>query len=405
MRFSKGRIIVAAVLLTSLLAAAGPADADGHLEVVAEGLDNPRGLDVEGHHIYVAEAGRGGDELVDIPLGGGPGPVCVGRTGAVSRVFKGRVKTVKKLPSVTAAVDGKCEGPGFGIGATGPHGVDVEGHRIHYTVGLGGTPVSREALAAAVPRARNLGTAAVKRGRRTTKSDLAGFEDANDPNGDGSDSNPYGVMHGRRSTIAVDAGGNSLLRLKSQSTEVLATFAPNCVPFLLGPNPVPPDSNPCGDPDLFPAQAVPTAVAVAHDGDYLVTTLLGFPFTPGHSVVWKIDHHFDGTASCSTFPPVPSAGCEVFADGLTALVGIAVARNGTVYVVQLADGGVLGLESGAPGADAGSVKVLDGETGAVIGSIDGLNAPGGIDIHRRHAYITNFSVSPGGGQIVRTPLR
>lgn len=201
--------------------------------------------------------------------------------------------------------------------------------------------------------------------------------------------------------LVADAGANALLQVGLNSTEVLAVFAPRCVPFLLGPNPIPDPVNPCGDSALFPAQTVPTAVAIHPDGDYLVTSLGGFPFPTGESVVYKVDAGFAGTATCSSSTLAPAAGCEVFADGLTALVGIDVDKNGHVYVVQLADAGLLALFGGA---DAGSIQILDGASGAVVGSIDGLNAPGGVHVFRSKVYLTNNSTSPGGGQLLRTNI-
>ena len=61
------------------------ATADEHLEVIASGLDNPRQLSFGSKgHLYVAEAGRGGSG----PCVGGPegGPVCFGKSGAITRV-------------------------------------------------------------------------------------------------------------------------------------------------------------------------------------------------------------------------------------------------------------------------------------------------------------------------------
>ncbi len=396
------RAVAAALITLSVLLVAAPADADDHLEIIAEDLDNPRGVAVKGGRIYVAQAGRGGDQLVAVPQGGGPGPVCVGATGSIAEIVGGVAVPQVVLPSVTDAVDGSCTGPGTGFAATGPHGIDVQGRQFHYTIGLGGTPATRAALAAAEPTAESFGLLVDQRNRRLFERDLAGFEDATDPNGDGSDSNPYGLLRGPSgSAVVVDAGANALLEVRRSGTvNVIATFAPRCVPWPFGPNPIPPAFNPCGDPTLFPSDAVPTDVAIHEDGDYLVSMLGGFPFTPGAARVFKIDRDHGSTASCSTFPAVPAAGCEVFADGLTALVGIDVANDGNVYVVQVSDAGILALSPVAPG----SVQVLDPDTGDVVGSIDGLTAPGGIDIHKGEAYITNRSISPGDGQLLMSTL-
>lgn len=402
MRKSLGFVAAAIMFAALLTVGSSPADADGHLEVIVDGLDNPRGISVKGADIYVAEAGRGGDTLVEVAIGGGPGPVCVGDTGAITRITGGAVTSRVSLPSYVDAVDGACEGDGFGINATGPHGVAFVGRNLTYTVGLGGNPTSRSPLEAASASAELLGSINGSRGGTMASLDLAAYEDANDPDGEGADSNPYGLAAGRGvSAFVADAGANALLEVRARSTEVVAVMAPRCVPFLLGPNPIPDPFNPCGDSSLFPAQAVPTAVAMHPDGDYLVTTLGGFPFTPGESVVYKVDAAFDGTATCSSSFLAEAEGCEVFADGLTALVGIDVDKNGRVYVVQLADAGLLALFGGA---DAGSVQVFDGDSGELVGSIDGLNAPGGIDIVGRSVYLTNNSTGVGTGELLRTDL-
>ena len=399
----KYSLFAAFVMLAALLTiGSSPANADGHLEVVADGLDNPRGVSLNGGRIFVAEAGRGGETLVDVAIGGGPGPVCIGNTGAISEIVNGVAETRAVFPSYVDAIDGSCSGPGFGTNATGPHGVAIQGKQMHYTIGLGGNPGSRGALEAAHPEAAVMGNVIDQRNTRSFPKDLAAFEDTFDPDGEGSDSNPYGVVRGPSATaLVVDAGANALLEVRRSSTNVKAVIAPRCVPFLLGPNPIPDPFNPCGDSSLFPAQSVPTAVAFHADGDYLVTTLGGFPFTPGESVVYKVDADFSGTATCSSSTLAVADGCEVFADGLTTLVGIDVDQTGKVYVVQLADAGLLALFGGV---DAGSVQVLDGDSGATVGSIGGLNAPGGIDIHKGEVYITNNSTSVGTGQIVTTGL-
>ncbi|NNF56296.1 MAG: ScyD/ScyE family protein [Acidimicrobiales bacterium] len=394
-------ILAGLAMAAGVTPAAANSDHEPSWEVLADNLDNPRGLYQDGRNrIYVAEAGRGGPSLVDTPLGDSDGPICLGDTGRISRITNQGVETViDGLPSATEAVDGACEGPFFGTGATGPHGVDRWRGRLSYSTGLGGTPAVRDVLAAVSPGAANL--AMVDIGDRGPQSfDLAQIEDQLDPDGEGADSNPYGVFNsGSNTTVAIDSGGNSLLELRRNGdVEVLATFAPRCVPFNLGENPIPAEFNPCGDQALFPAQAVPTDVARHRDRDLLVSTLGGFPFTPGYSVVYKIDRRHVGTATCSQFEEIPSDGCEVFADGLTAAVGLDVGRRGDVYVVQFADAGVLAAFSGT---DAGSVQVFN-RNGGHIGSLDGLTLPGGIATRGKHLVVSNKSVFAGVGEVLRT---
>ena len=58
----RGMRVGAGVLLASGLALLpGPVGAAAPYEVLAEGLDNPRGIGLRYGLVYVAEAGRGGD--------------------------------------------------------------------------------------------------------------------------------------------------------------------------------------------------------------------------------------------------------------------------------------------------------------------------------------------------------
>ncbi|MEM9564535.1 MAG: ScyD/ScyE family protein [Actinomycetota bacterium] len=406
-RWRKLAIVAGLLLATTGLSAVGvEADTGGVQEpsgIVASGLDNPRHLEVARNgRIWVSEAGSGGSTLVDTALGGSPGPICVGDSGAVSVIVRGEVRrVVTGLASASDAVDGSCDGTG--AFATGPHGLDVTTSDPTYSTGLGGVGAIRDLLAAGDPVASHFGTVDNMERPQFQLADLVAFEDANDTDGSGADSNPYGVLRiPGGTTLVADAGANAILAIDATGgISPHAVFAPRCVPWNLPfPNPVPPVFNPCGTQDEFPADPVPTGVARAMNGDILVSTLGGFPFAAGFSLIYRIDADHDGVAVCSTFAPVPASGCEVFADGLTSLVDLEVAPDGKVYAVQFADAGVGALESGAPGATAGSVQILHRRTGEVMGSIVGLTLPGGVAIDGRDVYITNNSVFPGAGEIV-----
>jgi hypothetical protein len=96
-RLSVRGATVLAVAVTALAgAAAAPA---APLTVIASGLDNPRGLAIDGGAIYVAEAGKGGTGPCGIAAGGDS--VCLGLTGAVTRIAQGKQeRIVSGLPSV-----------------------------------------------------------------------------------------------------------------------------------------------------------------------------------------------------------------------------------------------------------------------------------------------------------------
>src|SRR5687768_3126063 len=80
----------------------GGGGAGGALKVVADGLDNPRGIGFgPDGALYVAEAGAGGPPPC---VSGGPegGEACFGRSGAVTRITRHSQKRVLKgLPSVS----------------------------------------------------------------------------------------------------------------------------------------------------------------------------------------------------------------------------------------------------------------------------------------------------------------
>lgn len=399
----KAVAVLAAALFGLVLASPIPAsgaeqEAPEGLSVIAYGLDNPRGLHLDNRgRVYVAEAGRGGDTLVSAALGAGPGPVCVGNTGRVSRITDSGMETLITAPSAAPAVDGSCEGAG--AQAIGPQGVSSQGagRQLTYSLGVGGTPGDRATAAASLPEAHYLGWVRHTRRPAIADVDLAEFEATVDPSGDGVDSNPYGLMRiGREATVVADAGGNSLLKLRRDGvSEVLAVFPFLCMPWTLGENPIPPEANPCGDSSLFPADAVPTDVARHRSGDYLVSVLGGFPFVPGESFVFRVDRDHEGVAVCSSTAMVPASGCEVFAGGLTSLVGIDVDRTGKVYALQYSDAGVFGA-----GAVPGSVRVLHGGTGEEIGALTGIQLPGGIATRAGKVYVTANSIGVGTGQVL-----
>ena len=112
--------------------------AAGGLRVVASGLDNPRGIAFgQDGALYVAEAGAGGAG----PCLPGPegAEFCFGRSGAVTRIWRGAQRRVLTgLPSVAE------EGGAF---AVGPADVSFTGARQYVLVGnLAGGPETRQQL-------------------------------------------------------------------------------------------------------------------------------------------------------------------------------------------------------------------------------------------------------------------
>jgi hypothetical protein len=132
MRF---RRVLLAVLAAGFALAAGAASAVAAptATVVMSGLDNPRGLAFGPREaLYVAEAGRGGDQPCAL---GGPEGTFYGQAGAVSRLLRGHQERIATgLPSTAE------EG---GVGATGPHSIDFRGRNGRLIIGLGANPADR----------------------------------------------------------------------------------------------------------------------------------------------------------------------------------------------------------------------------------------------------------------------
>lgn len=360
----------------------------GHVEkqVIADGLLNPRGVEVAADgSIYVAEAGVGGPVLAQALVEGEPGYVCVGSSGAVTKVDRrGDVTRVDGFPSVASAAGGdtpSCDGVGFA--ATGPHDVALTGRgNLAVSIGLGGDTDTRVGLPGDAATRTGTLERLLPNGMTRSLADLTAYEQANDPDGELPDSNPYGVAFlPDGSRLAVDAGGNDLLRVwPDGSVETVAVFGRDFTTT------VPPLT--CGPIEGFPpagteipAQAVPTTVAV-HGNSAYVGFLGGFPFTPGKASIVAVD--------------LATGDVTTVADGLTAVVGLDVAPDGTVYAVELARNGLLEAEI-CGDLQGRLIRIKDGTVTEVPVP---LTAPGGVAVGRDGTvYVSEGSIFPGFGTL------
>lgn len=392
----KARYVLLTVVLL-VMATAVPAAASGHwtAETVATGLDNPRGVDVGSDgSVYVAESGSGGPTLVEATIGGEPAFGCLGETGAITRIDKkGAVHHVATLPSLAEAFDPDgpgpapptCTGP-VGFAAVGPSNVSLLGHgTLSVAMGLGGDEGLQDALSDAFGSLHELRP----NGKTRFLGNLAAYEEMNDPDLEGSDSNPYGVAHVPGGRLVTDAGANALLRVGNDGTiSTVAVFPrlaptpfvpPSCADDL--PFPLPPPGTP------IPPQSVPTSVAVGPDGAYYVGILTGFPFPVGEAKVYRVD---------------PATGdVTVHADGLTHVTGIDFGPDGALYVAQMTDDTL--LEGELCGGDTpGSVLRIDDGGVETIGT---LPLVGDVAVAADGAvYVTTGSILPtfaGGGSLVK----
>lgn len=362
-----GVVGLAALLLVPWNAAATAAPEDGPFEVVAKGLDNPRGIAIGSHkRIYVAEAGRGGSRCATSEGPEGEEELCLGRTGAITEIADGKARrVVRNLPSV-AGPDGSFAG--------GAHDVSVRGSSLHISMGRSGAQLPPEFG----DRAELFGKIleAELGGPVNVLGDTAAVELNQNPDGEDIVANNYGLLArpGERDLV-LDAGGNDLLRLGPKGVEVVAVFPPQMVdaPPFLG---LPPGTQ-------IPAQSVPTGLTRGPDGAFYVGELTGFPFPVGKARVWRV---------------VPGQAPQVFATGFTNIIDVTFGPDGNLFVLELKKNGL--LQDDPTGA---LIKVAPDGTRTEVAS-QGLVFPGGVAVDDDGtAYVTNFSVFPKQGQVVKIP--
>ncbi len=361
------------------LGVAPSADAAGRpVDVVASGLDSPRHLEFGASgNLFVAEAGRGGS---DFCFTGGEGPACMGATGAVTKIDKhGRQSRV------AYGLASYANDPG-NENAIGPHGIAVLPFDIVLVTNGGPTaprvnnePIGREGLAREERYANLFGRvlAIAPHLPPVSVADTWAFERDANPDGAAVDANPVDVEVDGLRLIVPDAGGNALNAFTLGRGSNLAVFPTRQVP------------NPFNPSQTVDMQAVPTSVEVGPDGNYYVSQLTGFPFPVGGANVYRVSRK-GGT-------PV------VAASGFTAIMDLAFAKDGTLYVLEIDHDGVF---TGGPSIE-GAIFAISrkGERRRLELPPGTLPFPGGITVGKDGLYVTTNSGSPGEGQVKRIRLR
>ena len=363
--------ISAMLLVFALVSGPGVSANLATTEVVADGLNNPRGLNFgpEGA-LYVAEAGCGGAG----PCQEGPeGERCFGPTGSITRIDLRReavTRVATGLPSLASA-DGSF--------AAGVHDISFQGRgNGFFTIGYGADPNNRTGLG---PAGANFARLArmVGSGDWKLQEDLGAYEAANNPLGDEVDTNPYGILALAGKQVVADAGGNALNQvLANGQISTLAVFPNRLVPAppFLG---LPPGT-------MIPMDAVPTTVVLGPDGNYYVGQLTGFPFPVGGANVYRI--------------PAEGGVPTVYLGGFTAIIDIAFGPDGSLYVLEIAKNGLLAAFSPAFDFTGALIRVAPDGTRTEL-DVD-LFAPGGVAVGSDGAlYVTNNSIFCGIGEVLR----
>jgi hypothetical protein len=358
----------AAVVLVVGLSGGAAALASDSPQVIAHGLNSPRQLSfTPGGTLYVAEAGSGGAGPCQVSPDTGKN--CFGLSGALARVGgNGTVtRVVTGLPSLASAE-----------GSAGPSDLVFTGnHKFALTIGLGGTPDFRSGFGrdAALLGTVVTGDLRAHKGAGTVHEvfDVAGFEAAANPDGTDVDSNATGIARSGNGWVVTDSGGNDVISTrKGGSTVGVLPPVPTTKPVSTPQGPLPVG---------FPADAVPTDVVRGPDGAWYVSQLVGFPFEPGSSSIWRI---------------VPGHAPQKWATGLTNVTSLAFADDGSLYAVEIAERGLLNGPVGA------LVKVAPHSTAPQVIE-GGLFAPYGLAIRGHSAYVTTGSVTPAG-EVVKIRL-
>jgi hypothetical protein len=332
-------------------------------EVVATGLANPRGMafGADGA-LYIAESGIGGEG----PCAMGPEgeEECFGVSGGVTRVADGAQERVLDGLASRAAAGG--------MSATGPNDVGVVGDTVYVLMGLGGDPATRVDVGAG---AGEFGYLLKAEGDGTVQAvDVAGYETENNPDGDALDANPFRLeMHDDGSALVVDAGMNALLSIDPQGAiSTLAVF----------PN----ETAKAPDGSEIPMNPVPTGLATAEDGSYFVGQLTGFPFPPGGAKVFSV--------------PAGGGDPTVAYEDFTNVIDVALASDGSLYVLEFLKGGMLSADPANPATLQGQLTRITPDGERTVVASEGLIAPTALAIDGDgNVFVAVFGVVGNMGQV------
>jgi hypothetical protein len=323
-------------------------------------LNNPRQLSLVGDNLLVAEAGNGGPP----PCFNSPefGETCLGKTGSVTLVRNAAKKTDSKPVRVVKGLV-SAAGPD-GTFATGADGVSALWLGKIYSIETFAPP---EALPPGFDGSQ-LGKLLLSHPFGTPRpvADISGFERKNDPDKQGFDSNPYAVLVLRDRVLVADAAGNDIIQWKNGK---LSTFAvlPNVQTGACKGQP--------NDNGTTGCDAVPTSLAQGRDGSIYVGGLSAE--TPNEGRVYKLDRR-SGKILRSW-------------SGLTAVTGVAVGHDGTIYASQLF------TKVGADGPDITSGKLTKIQPNGARTSMD-LPLPAGVVVDRwGTVFVSVWSVAPATG--------
>lgn len=368
------------ILICCLTVATGTIAQAASLSVVADNLDNARGVSFgPDGSIYVAEAGNGGDCPPSATS-------CAGNTGALTKITPdGQERILSELPSLAIGlinqrfVDGPQElkfdssGNPYFLYAYGT----FPGSRDRELNAISGNTIS-PALVSNTPSLGQLYRVDLNTGSLTSIVDLAKYELVNNPDGTDLISNPYALEIDGDTAYVADAGANAVLSVKLDGSDLQAIPLPRQT--IENPE-LPPGLGQV--PEQLESSSVPTGVTVGADGALYVSELTGFPSPEGEARIFRIGA--DGKP-------------EVYTDGFTQITDLEFDKDGNLLVLQYAD------RSFWKGELAGSLLQIapDGTRTTLVSAGEGLEGATSLTISPdNEIYVTNKGNLVDVGQVVK----
>jgi hypothetical protein len=331
-----------------------------NVSVFAEGLDNPRGLEFGPDGLlYVAEGGQGGTrstegecEQVVAPIG----PYTGGDTARISALdAEGQRTTVAEgLPSTQLA-------PAFGSLVSGVADVAFVDGTLYYVLASGGCSHGNPDVPNGVFRVNEDGSTELV-------ADLSAFVMANptafqNPADFEPDETPYDLQLFEGELYVAEANHGALDAVDPATGSIRRVL----------------------DLTATEGHLVPTALAVGPDGKLYLSNLMPFPVMAGVSSVYTV---------------TPEGELGVYAQGVTAVLGLAFDDEGQLYVLETSGPGPSMEAPIVPGT--GRVVRLTDDGGLEVVAT-GLVFPTGMAYGPDGTlYVSNFGYGfpPGAGQVV-----
>ncbi len=369
MRKSRYVLAASAVAVAVVGLAPGAASARGSGAsapvVVVSGLNNPRQLSlVNDDVLLVAEAGKGG--ATEVPGPPGEDSEFVGATGSVSLVVLPRwAHDTTPNRVVTGLMSGAGQDGSFAAGSDG-----VSARSLFGPIFIQETYAPPDVLPAPFGTKQDgrLLAARPYGSHLISVANISKFESDHDPDHKGFDSNPYAVLALPGGELVADAAGNDVLWVnKRGDISVFHVFANVKGGACAGQ--FDPDANHPG------CNFVPTSLAQDAQGHIFVGGLVSE--VPGEGRVVELSG--DGKTVLRV------------AKGFTSVTGVAVGRDGAIYVSQLEAN-----EANPPAPQVVGVLTRIGPNGGRK-NID-VPFPAGVAVDRHDdVYVSAWSVASEAG--------